>query len=92
LKDSLEEDKFKGARQLDRPNEARPPEPGNPPEPENATEEQLRRWVSRDQILFQKRNSLPKKHEEIMKDAPLTEAPKIHEEHIETPTIIENIK
>jgi len=79
LKDSLGEDQFLGARQLDRPNEARPPDTQAPPTEANPGRNRL--IMSRDKILLSKRNSLPKSHNEIMKDAP-KEAPKIKEEQL----------
>jgi len=80
LKDSLGEDQFQGARQLDRPNEARPPVALTQSQKE-ATPEQIRLHMSRDKILLSKRNSLPRSHNDMMKDAPKG-APKIKEEEL----------
>jgi len=81
LSSSLEEDTFKGARILDKPNEARPPSQRGPLSASVMTPQQLRRHASRDKILLWKRNSEPeKRHEDIVKDAPKN-TPQITSDH-----------
>jgi len=85
LSDSLEEDPFGGAKQLDRPNEARPPElsasaptVNSPPSPS-----QVKRYMSKEKILIEKRSSEKGKfrHVEIVRDAPKA-TPEILEEKV----------
>jgi serine/threonine-protein phosphatase 2B catalytic subunit len=91
LSSSLEEDTFKGAKRLDLPNEARPPNTELLPLSASVmTPQQLKRYASRDQILLWKRNSLPskkKQHQEMIKDS-TGETPHITEEHIKDTLVI----
>jgi serine/threonine-protein phosphatase 2B catalytic subunit len=84
LEDSLEEDTFNGAKILDRPNEARP----NGTEELNCSwplsDQQVKRFASRDRILRSKRNnSLPSsiRHMQKVKGGENIGTPKIKEDN-----------